>query len=160
MNSANIVDYLIKDIKERLTLDGKNRVFEEGKELSSEFMKEKAEPEAFTRGFLIDKILDALGLEKLPERSFETPRGYRSVDYRIKSKRGMFLVEAKPLNADLKKGKDSGFEQIKGLFTLAEVKENYDFGVATNGLKWAFIDRTGKVVVDHENRVKTVSEAD
>ena len=153
MNSENIVDSLIKNIKERLTLDGKNRVFEE-------------------------------------------------------SKRGMFLVEAKPLNADLKKGKDSGFEQIRGLFTLAEVKENYDFGVATNGLKWVFIDRTGKVVdelgleenfeqikeflvgiekvvspkseeeiskkfydwyttllhggryKDHENRVKTVAEAD
>jgi len=68
VNLTNIVDTLIKDIKERLTFDGKNRVFEEGKELSSEFMIEKVEPEAFTRGFLIDKILDALGLEKLPER--------------------------------------------------------------------------------------------
>jgi len=64
MNPANIIDYLIKDIKERLTLDGKNRVFNEGKELSSEFMKEEAEPEAFTREFLIDKILDALGLRR------------------------------------------------------------------------------------------------
>jgi hypothetical protein len=49
MNPANIVDDLIRAIKERLTLEGKNRVFEEGKELSSEFMKEKAEPEAFTK---------------------------------------------------------------------------------------------------------------
>ena len=140
MNQANIVDTLIKDIKERLTLDGKNRVFEEGKELSSEFMKEKAEPEAFTKEFLIDKILDALGLEKLPEKSFETPRGHRSVDYRIKRKERMFLVEAKPLNAALfEKGKDSGVNQIKGLFKLAEVKENYDFGVATDGLRWVFV---------------------
>ena len=209
MNQANIVDTLIKDIKERLTLDGKNRVFEEGKELSSEFMKEKAEPEAFTKEFLIDKILDALGLEKLPEKSFETPRGYRSVDYRIKSKERMFLVEAKPLNANLfEKGKDSGVNQIKGLFKLVEVKENYDFGVATDGLRWVFVDKAGEIVEDlrleenfemvkeflvgkervvspkteeeiskkfydwynallhggrykdHENRVKTVSEAD
>ncbi|MBA7532875.1 hypothetical protein ES705_25105 [subsurface metagenome] len=149
MNRANIVDYLIKDIKERLTLDGKNRVFEEGKELSSEFMKEKAEPEAFTKEFLIDKILDALGLEKLPEKSFETPRGHRSVDYRIKRKERMFLVEAKPLNADLfEKGKDSGVNQIKGLFKLAEVKENYDFGVATDGLRWVFVDKAGEIVDD------------
>jgi len=49
MNPANIVDDLIRDIKERLTLDGKNRVFEELKELSSYFMKDKAEPEAFTK---------------------------------------------------------------------------------------------------------------
>jgi len=148
MNPANIVDYLIKDIKERLTLDGKNRVFNEGKELRSEFMNEEAEPEAFTREFLIDKILDALGLEKLPEKSFKTPRGYRSVDYRVKSKERMFLVEAKPLNADLKKGRDSGVNQIKGLFRLVEVKENYDFGVATNGLRWIFIDKNKEIVSD------------
>ncbi|MBL7118048.1 MAG: Eco57I restriction-modification methylase domain-containing protein, partial [Candidatus Syntrophoarchaeum sp.] len=149
MNQANIVDTLIKDIKERLTLDGKSRVFEEGKELSSEFMKEKAEPEAFTKEFLIDKILDALGLEKLPEKSFETPRGHRSVDYRIKRKERMFLVEAKPLNAALfEKGKDSGVNQIKGLFKLAEVKENYDFGVATDGLRWVFVDKAGEIVDD------------
>ena len=67
MHSTNIVDTLIKDIEERLTLDGKNRVFNEGKELRSEFMNEEAEPEAFTREFLINKIFSALELEKLPE---------------------------------------------------------------------------------------------
>jgi len=149
MNPANIVDDLIKDIKERLTLDGKNRVFYEGKELRSEFMNEEAEPEAFTREFLIDKIFSALELEKLPEKKIEDSRGLRSVDYRIKSKRGMFLVEAKPLNADLfEKSRDGGVNQIKGLFKLAEVQKNYDFGVATNGLRWVFIDRTGKIVDD------------
>ncbi len=148
MNPANIVDILIKDIKERLTLDGENMVFNEGKELRSDFMKERAEPEAFTREFLIDKIIDVLGLEKLPEKYFEDARGHRSVDYRIKSKRGMFLVEAKPLNADLEKGKDSGVSQIKGLFRLAEVQKNYDFGVATNGLRWIFIDKKEEIVSD------------
>lgn len=27
------------------------------------------------------------------------------------------------------------------MFRLAEVKENYDFGVATDGLRWVFIDK-------------------
>ncbi|MEA1957718.1 MAG: Eco57I restriction-modification methylase domain-containing protein, partial [Euryarchaeota archaeon] len=149
MNPANIVDILINNIKERLTFDGKNRVFKEGKELRSEFMNEEAEPEAFTREFLIDKIFSALELEKLPEKKIVDSRGLRSVDYRIKSKERMFLVEAKPLNADLfEKSRDGGVNQIKGLFRLAEVKENYDFGVATNGLRWVFIDRTGKIVDD------------
>ena len=149
MTSTNIVDALLKDIEERLTLDGKNRVFNEGKELHSEFMNEEAEPEAFTREFLIDKIFSAFELEKLPEKKIEDSRGLRSVDYRIKSKERIFLVEAKPLNADLfEKGRDGGVNQIKGLFKLAEVKENYDFGVATNGLRWVFIDRTGKIVDD------------
>jgi len=148
MNPANIVDNLIKDIKERLTLDGSNRVFNEGKELRSDFMKEKAEPEAFTREFLIDKVFHTLELEKLSEKYFEDAHGHRSVDYWIKSKRGMFLVEAKPLNADLEKGKDSGVKQIKGLFKLAEVQKNYDFGVATNGLRWIFIDNNEEIVSD------------
>ena len=148
MNSATIVDTLIKDIRERLTLDGWNRVFYEGEKLRPEFMKETAEPEAFTREFMIDKIFDALELEKLSEKKIEDSRGLRSVDYRIKSKRGRFLVEAKPLNADLEKGKDSGVNQIKGLFKLAEVQKNYDFGVATNGLRWIFIDRNEEIVDD------------
>jgi hypothetical protein len=159
MNPENIVDNLIKDIKERLTLDGRNRVFNEGKELRSEFMKEPAEAEAFTREFLIDKIFSALELEKLPEKSFDIPGGHRSVDYRIKSRRGMFLVEAKPLNADLEKGRDSGINQIKGLFKLGEVQKNYDFGVATDGLRWIFIDKNEEIVSDlrleeHFERIK------
>ena len=125
MNSANIVDTLIKDIKERLTLDGKNRVFKEGEKLRSEFMNEEAEPEAFTREFLIDKIFSAFELEKLSEKKIDDSRGLRSVDYRIKSKERMFLVEAKPLNADLfEKSRDGGVNQIKGLFKLAEVQKN------------------------------------
>lgn len=148
MNPGNIVDTLIKDIKERLTFDGKNRVFNGGKELRSDFMKERAEPEAFTREFLIDKIFSALELEKLSEKQFDIPGSHRSVDYLIKSSRGNFLVEAKPLNADLEKGKDSGVNQIKGLFKLVEVKENYNFGVATNGLRWVFIDKNKEIVSD------------
>jgi hypothetical protein len=145
-NPANIVNILIKDIKERLTLDGKNRVFNEGEKLRSDFMKETAEPEAFTREFMIDKIFDALELKKLSEKKIEDSRGPRSVDYRIKSRRGKFLVEAKPLNADLEKGKDSAVNQIKGLFKLAEVQKNYDFGVATDGLRWTSIDRNEEIV--------------
>jgi len=148
MNLGNIVDTLIKAVKERLTLDGENRVFNEGKELRSEFIKEKTKPEEFTREFLIDKIIDVLQLEKITEKSFDSPGSYRFADYKIKSRRGMFLVEAKPLNADLEKGKDSGLNQIKDLFKLAEVKENYDFGVATNGLRWIFIDRNEEIVDD------------
>ncbi|MDI6810645.1 MAG: TaqI-like C-terminal specificity domain-containing protein [archaeon] len=60
----------------------------------------------------------------------------------------MFLVEAKPLNADLEKGRDSGINQIKGLFKLGEVQKNYAFGVATDGLRWIFIDKNEEIVSD------------
>ena len=148
MTRAKLVETIIRDIKERLTLDGKNRVFNEGERLRPEFMKEPAEPEAFTRAFLIDKIFSALGLEKLPEKKFATTDSPRSVDYAIKSPGSKFVVEAKPINLDLEKGKDSGVNQIKGLFKLAEVKENYDFGVATDGLRWIFIDKNEEMVGD------------
>ncbi|HUV02587.1 MAG TPA: DNA methyltransferase [Desulfobacteria bacterium] len=145
---ATILDSLIADIKGRLTFDGRNRVFNEGKELHSDFMKETADPEAFTREFLLDKIFSALELDKLPEKHFDIPGSRRSVDYKIRSPRGMFLVEAKALNADLEKGKDSGVNQIKGLFKLAEVQKNYEFGVATDGLRWIFIDKNEEIVSD------------
>jgi len=148
MNSLNLVDSLIRDIKGRLTLDGRSRVFNEDKELRSEYIKERAEPEAFTREFLLDKIFSVLKLEKLSEKQFDIPGSHRSVDYLIKSPKGKFLVEAKPLNADLEKGKNGGVNQIKGLFRLVEVKENYNFGVATNGLRWVFIDKNKEIVSD------------
>ncbi len=56
MNPANTTDILLRDIKERLTLDGNCKVFDTGMELRTEFMKEKEEPEAFTREFRIDEI--------------------------------------------------------------------------------------------------------
>ena len=148
MNPPNFVASLIADIKGRLTFDGEKRVFTESKELHPEFMKEPAEAEAFTREFVIDKIFSALELEKLSEKKFVTTDSRRSVDYAIKGPRGMFLVEAKPLNADLERGKDSCVNQIKGLFRLVEVKENYNFGVATNGLQWVFIDKNKEIVSD------------
>ena len=46
-------------------------------------MKERVQ--AFTREFLIEKIFNALSLERLPEKYFEIPGGHRSADYRIKS---------------------------------------------------------------------------
>ena len=55
---ADIVNGIIKDIRKRLILDGRNRVFDEGKKLKSEFMKERAEAEAFTKEFLIEKIFN------------------------------------------------------------------------------------------------------
>jgi hypothetical protein len=130
---------IIEKVKERLTLDGRKKVFEDRHKLSSDFLIEKSDPEAFTKEFLIEKIIQKFELEKLPEKHFRGIKGeLRKVDYRLKSKKDvLFLVEAKPLNSNLfEKGADGAVNQIKGLFRLAEVKENYHFGIATDGLKW------------------------
>lgn len=139
---------LIENMINHLTLDGKDRVFEKNMPLQSSYLIEKSDPEAVTKSILIDPIIEMLKLGKLPERHFKSIEKLRRVDYRLKNEENiLFLVEAKPLNADLFEKSPSGaVNQIKGLFTLAEVKENYQFGIATDGVLWVFIDKNAKIV--------------
>ncbi|MFH0890062.1 MAG: Eco57I restriction-modification methylase domain-containing protein [Candidatus Aenigmatarchaeota archaeon] len=148
------MDLFVKDVIDRfsqgLTLDGEKRIFEDGKELSSDFLKERAKPESYTIELIIRKIFDKLEVDILPEKQIEVldlelNEKLRNVDFRIKSKNLKILVEAKPVNSDLKTDSSSGaVNQIKGLFKMTEVSNNYDFGIATDGLKWIFIDNSGK----------------
>ncbi len=151
------------EVRERLTFDGRKMVFDDWKKISSESMIESSEPEAFTKEFVIEMVFNFLELEKLPEKQFETPTGKdRSVDYQIKNQKSdIFLVEAKPINADLyDKSKEGAVNQIKGLFKLAEVKDNYKFGIATDGFKWVFIDNAGEVAneLDLEKDYEQIKE--
>lgn len=156
------IDSLLKDIKNKLKLEGYKRVFEEERELKSTDLKERQAAEEFTRGFLIDKILfDFLKVDLVArDRTFSGYKGDRRVDYDIRFGILRILIEAKPINAELKiKSRDSAVNQIKGIFTLAEVKENYDFGIATNGLKWIFINKKGKIIdeldlLEDTNKIK------
>ena len=124
----------LKKIKDGLTLNGRKRVFEDNRKLSSDLMKEPADPEEYTKEFLISPVLELFSLQKLPEKHFTTATGRRKVDYRlINDNENHFLLEAKPLNSNLyDKSKDGGINQIKGLFLLAEVKDKYSFGIATS----------------------------
>src|SRR3989344_1679779 len=135
------VQKLLEKFKEGLTLDGRKKIFEDGYKLSSDFLVQKSDPEAFTKEFLIEPIINKFELSKLPEKHFKGIKGeLRKVDYLLKNQKNIsFLAEAKTLNSDLfEKGSDGAVNQIKGLFRLAEVKENYKFGLATDGLKWIF----------------------
>ncbi|MFH0830063.1 MAG: N-6 DNA methylase [Candidatus Aenigmatarchaeota archaeon] len=143
------IQALLEKFKEGLTLDGRKKVFEDGYKLSSDSLLQKSDPEAFTKDFLVGPVLNMFELSKLTERHFRGITGeLRKVDYLLKNQKNIsFLVEAKSLNSDLfEKGPDGAVNQIQGLFRLAEVKENYKFGIATDGLKWVFIDRNSKVV--------------
>ena len=140
------VKNLLDKLKDKLTLDGRSKIFERGYRLDSKFLKETSDPEAFTKEFLIDPIIRKLGLEKLPEKHFIGMKGSRrKVDYILKNEKGIpFLLEAKSLNSDLEK--TGAVNQIKGLFRLVEVRDNYQFGIATDGLKWLFIDKNSVIV--------------
>jgi hypothetical protein len=149
------VKQLLEKFKEELTLDGRKRVFEDGYKLSTDFMKQKADPEAFTKEFLIEPIIRKFNLSKLPEKHFRGIRqDLRKVDYILKNQKGKsFLAEAKPLNSDLfEKSVHGAVNQIKGLFRLAEVQRDYEFGIATDGLKWVFIGKNSKVVFQYDIR--------
>lgn len=143
------IQQLFDNFREKLTILGRAKVFDEGKELDSAFMKITAKPEAVTITELIDPIITYLKLTKLPQKNFTDTDGNRWVDYYLKNQKGdLFLLEAKPINQPLdKKGdKNAGVNQIKRLFRLAEVRDVYTFGIATDGRKWIFIDKTSKVV--------------
>ena len=139
------IDQIMEKFKEELTLDGRKK-FEDGTQLSSDFLKRKADPEAYTKEFLIRPILEKFDLPSImPEKRFEWMKGVRKVDYEVKNQKGQsLLIEAKAVNSNLRK-KEGAVDQIKILFELAEVKENYKFGVATDGLTWILIDRAGNV---------------
>jgi hypothetical protein len=149
------IKQLLEKFKEELTLDGRKKVFEDDYKLSTDFMKQKSDPEAFTKEFLIEPIIRKFNLSKLPERHFRGIRqDLRKVDYLLKNQKGKaFLAEAKPLNSDLfDKSVHGAVNQIKGLFRLAEVQKDYEFGIATDGLKWIFIGKNSKVVFQYDLR--------
>jgi len=147
------VSILIAEVKNKIRFDSLKRIFEGGDELRSNDLKEPQDPEEFTRSFLIDKILfDILNVNLTARnRKFITPRSRRKVDYALKYEKTNFLIEAKPINKDLyEKSPDGAVNQIKGAFTLAEAKENYEFGIATDGLKWIFINSNREIIDELE----------
>lgn len=155
---------LIWIFKDGLTLDGRKRVLEDEKELSSDDLKLKSDPEAYTKELLIEPIIRKLKLEQIPEVHFRGIKNeLRKADYYLKNKvKDLFLLEAKPINADLFKiSSDGAVNQIKGLFRLAEVKEKYEFGIATDGLRWVFIDHNSIIVYDfniltHSKKIENI----
>lgn len=140
---------IISDIQTRLTLEGKKRVFENRRELGTSDIRERQDPEEFTRSFLIDKVLfDICKLDLIGRnRKFQTPEGERKVDYAVKHGDLKILIEAKPIHADLEiKTKDGAANQIIGVFRLVEVEKEFDFGIATDGISWIFISKERQII--------------
>ncbi len=143
------INELLDLFKEDIKFSYRQIIFDEKKELSSSHLKIKSDPEEYTKEMLIEPIFVKFKLQKIKEVHFKGVKDEtRKVDYYLKNLKGAkFLAEAKPFNADLyKKGPEGCINQIKWLFRLAKVKENYEFGVATDGVKWIFIDKDGVIV--------------
>ncbi len=143
---------LFEQLESKLTLTGRKRVFEDGKELQSEDIVLKSKPEEFTKQYLIEPVFELLGCRiESKERIFEALRkNKREVDYELVSPKGTkYIVEAKPLNADLySHSSDGAVNQIKDAFKLHDVASVYGYGIATDGNHWIFIDSRRSVVAD------------
>ena len=116
---------------------------------------ERQDPEEFTRSFLIDKILfNVLEVYLIGRnRKFDTPEGERKVDYAVRYKEFQVLIEAKPINADLEsKSRDGAVNQIVGAFRLVEVEHEYNYGIATDGLIWIFINKERETIAKYDIR--------
>jgi len=150
-NFGEFVQRTVSEMWEQLTLNGRSRVRDEKKHQVSSDLIEQASQEEFTKENIIRKVLEFLDIAILPERHFKWGGKLKRVDYRLKNTEGqMFLLEAKALNDDLYKKKDGAVLQIQEIFKLAEAKKEYEFGIATDGLRWIFIDPEGHVENEFE----------
>lgn len=138
---------IINEFYGKLTPTGRFKA-ENGKEIKSDHIVEKSEPEEFTKEFLLRKFIELFELETLPEKIFEAMGHIRKCDYILKNKKDeKFLLEAKPLNANLFKDVNEGaVNQIKGLYDVHEVVQTYKYGIATDGIKWIFISDAKEVL--------------
>jgi len=146
----DIVNQLIENVKSKIILKSKKRIFEDGYELDTNDLVEPQDPEEFTKIFLIEKILDIFNLNiSGRNRKFKIPKKReRKVDYSVTSEKLNILIEAKPINASYwklrdEKNPESAVSQIKDIFLLAEGQKQFNFGIATDGLKWIFINNEG-----------------
>jgi len=134
---------IVLDFKQGMTPQGIVRVFSERRELSSDDLSPRMDPEPYTVDKLIVRIFESFGCAKTGR---ETHIGLsanhtRKADLSFINKDGkMFIVEAKPLNADLFQKTDSGgVNQVDQIMRLRETEE-YAYGIATDGRIWVLID--------------------
>jgi len=107
--------------------------------LETSDMTTPQKPETFTKNIIIKPLLEALEYEATDigeesEQDLDTYRNY--ADYTLRIDPETVLVEAEPLNKDLR-AKDVGLDQVKS-WILSKTTET-DFGIATNGFTWILI---------------------
>ena len=142
---------LIEDVKMKLTPEGRKRVFKDVVRLSTEHMIETANPKAFTKEYLIEVVFKKFKIAFQKGNYYVDTTGRKiKVDYHLTNSRGdTFLAQAKPMNFYLYvSGPDGAVNKIRRMFRIAEVRDKFKFGIATNGIDWVFIDKKGKVYSD------------
>lgn len=105
---------ILNEARDKIKLESRKGIFEEHRKLTSKDLKVPQEPEEFTKGHVIEKVLQLLEVNyETGECRFRIPGGTRKADYGPRSGSINFLVQAKPINDDLyKKSQDGAVNQI------------------------------------------------
>ena len=144
-----ILGLLSAKIKNKLDIEA---VIGNNSELQSHLSDDfKAKPEAFTKENIIEEFLDFLGFKKEfrgMESELKQVFGRRYPDYKLIVKHDFYiLIEAEPLNADLKKP-DCGIHQVVEWITNKACTTEY--GIATDGFRWLLIQYS---LENHKHRI-------
>lgn len=143
---------ILKQFKEGLTLDGRNKVFQNSCALTGADLKDHQNPEEYTKYRLIEPILQHLECKiDNKERHFEAlSKHSRNVDYTITTKDGTrYIIEAKAFNADLfEKNVGGAVNQILDALKLVDVVKEFQFGIATDGQRWVFYNNERKQIAN------------
>ena len=149
----NEIKQILIKAKEKLTMDGRKAVFEDGKELKSEHMHNPGKPETFTKNNIIRPVFKTFGIElKDGEMRFKIPGSYNYVDLVSKYGTIIFPIQAKPMGQNLyKKSDDGAVQQIKYGYENTDFYKKYKNGaIATDGINYIIINREGMVVEEFD----------
>ena len=153
INNYDNIEQIKKDFFDGLTSDGLFKV-QSGSELQASFLKKPAKPEEYTKLRLIEPILELFGCKvEGREVKFKAPKNTeREVDYTISTSLAVkYIIEAKPINADLfSKNTDGCINQVRDALILQDVVKNYGNGIATDGMRWIFIDDSRNIIADYD----------
>lgn len=131
-----------------------NLILDETRLLKSEDTLEHQKPEDYTKQIIIRPLFKVLNYEAKNiggESGQDLDVSKRWADYNLIIKNENVLVEAEPLNKDLRT-KKSGIDQVKEWILSKKTKTN--FGIATNGFLWIMVkyDENAKII----RKLKTI----
>ncbi len=141
---AHGIQDIVENIRERMVGEGRVvDVLRDGETLHAEDSVEQEDPEPFTKGTVIEPLLEDLDYPYLTREAgdYAEERGEQadySVPFRghsqIDSER--LLIEAEPMNKELEQDKH-GLGQVRSWLRFRPFEA--DYGIATDGLRWVLV---------------------
>lgn len=139
------IDDAVSSLRDQIDDDTLENILRAGVgsyQLKSSMTQDGLQPESFTQEAVINPLLDALAYEYSTEAGGLSGGQTQVADYTISLRNyhniesTRLLIEAEPINKDLDSRKH-GIGQVRDWLSQREFES--DFGFATDGLRWVFI---------------------